>query len=106
MNANPEWRLLRALCQATDASVRERAAKLLRRHRWREREHEVIFAAWNHIARPGRPVLRGELAAQLTRAGFPEMDLDSLFEPLPSPATDLGRLLDELPDPIGAKDGW
>lgn len=100
-----EWRILQALCQTADAGLRERAAEVLRRHRWAAGEHEVIFSAWNSIARAGRAIHRGELAAQLTRDGFPEIDLDSLFEPLPSPAAELARSLAALPDANASKNG-
>ncbi|HEV2388796.1 MAG TPA: hypothetical protein VGS20_16250 [Candidatus Acidoferrales bacterium] len=60
-----EWRLLQALCQASETRL---------------------------VGRAGRR----ELTAQLTRAGFPAIDLDSLFEPPPCPEAELARRIAEL----------
>jgi hypothetical protein len=91
-----ERHLLRALCQTSDSALRRRALEVLPLHRWTHRDHQLIFETWALLARTGTRVTRETLAAQLTRAGFPEMDFDALFAPLHSPAADLARRLDEI----------
>jgi hypothetical protein len=95
-NVTRERHLLQALCQTFDAPLRRRALEVLARHRWALPDHQLIFESWAVLARTGTPVRRETLAAQLTRAGFPDMDFDALFSPLPSPATELARRLDEI----------
>jgi hypothetical protein len=93
--------LLQALCQTADEALRRRAFEALPTHRWANRDHQLIFEGCSLLARNGAPITRGSLATQLTRAGFPEMDFDSLFAPLPSPGEELARRLDELAGPAG-----
>jgi hypothetical protein len=88
-----DTQLLRAFCQAENVGIRLRACEILNRHRWIEGEDRVIFEACETLIRFGVRISPAALAVQLTRAGFPDVDLDPLFEPLPRAATVLaGRL--------------
>jgi len=93
---NDDQQLLRALCQTDDAGIRRHACDVLKSHRWTEGEQRVIFESCAALARFNVPISPISLAGQMTRAGFPDFDLDVLFEPLPSPAAELGRRLDAL----------
>ncbi len=92
--ANDDLRLLRALCQADDTGVLRRACDVLQRYPWSDGEHRVIFESCARLARFNAPITPNLLAAQLTREGFPEVELDALFEPLAAAATELARRLD------------
>ncbi len=93
--AENDLRLLQALCQTSDRSLLRLACRAVRRHRWALVEHEVIFESCAELARLGARIERLPLAARLTRAGFPDVDLDALFSPLPAPDLVLRSHLDE-----------
>ncbi len=94
--AAAERALLRALVQTADADLADCAARRLARYGWQDREHGLIFDAWRRCRRPGRPVVREELAAALVRLGFPEVALEDLFVPLDDPSAALRAALDRL----------
>jgi hypothetical protein len=93
---DPNLHLLRALCQTTNPVLLRRAVDVLRRHRWPQGEPLVVYESCAALAARGARITRGNLAAELTRAGFPDVDLDSLFAPLPSPESELARHLETL----------
>jgi replicative DNA helicase len=92
-------RILRALCQTEDAGERRRACEILENRRWTEPEHRIIFEACARLTRFGAGISAAALAVQLTRAGFPEVDLDDLFEPLPQAAAELARRTEGRKEP-------
>jgi membrane protease YdiL (CAAX protease family) len=94
--AAAERALLRALVQTADADLTWDAARRLARYGWQDREHALIFEAWQRCRRRGRPTRREELAAALVRLGFPEVALEDLFVPLADPAAALRAALDRL----------
>jgi hypothetical protein len=86
-----EAALLRALCRA---GIRERgeAAEALAGYRWREPDHQWIFDALCEAGASEQGASRESLAQRLTRQGFPDIDLESLFDP----AADSGKAVREL----------
>ncbi|HVB99983.1 MAG TPA: hypothetical protein VNJ12_11715 [Candidatus Dormibacteraeota bacterium] len=66
----------------------------MQRYPWADGEHRVIFEACARLTRFNAPIRPNLLAAQMTRAGFPDFDLDALFEPLPSARAELAGRLD------------
>lgn len=99
---NDDLLLLRALCQAADAALLRRACRALRAHSWARQEHLLVFESCAALTACGVRISSGRLAAQLTRAGFPDVDLDALFAPLPAPDRELARRLDALQEKQGA----
>lgn len=96
MRANEDIQLLRALCQTEDVGARRRACEILQGREWAEGEHGVIFEACAALTRFGARISPAALAVQLTRAGFPDVDLEAIFEPLPKADAELARRLDAL----------
>lgn len=73
--------LLAALCQgslgkASDSAVRQR----LRATQFAAPEHEIIFRAVEKMPSGSHEAVRESLAGALTRQGFPDLDLDVLFD--------------------------
>jgi hypothetical protein len=93
---NDDLRLLQALCQASDAGLVRRACLALRAHPWSCGEHGVVYEACAELVSRGARIAPLALAAQLTRAGFPDADLDALFAPIPAPDRRLSRFLDTV----------
>lgn len=98
---NDDIQLLRALCQTIDVTMRLRACRLLESYAWAEGEHRVVFEVCARLTRLKVPIRRDMLAAQVTREGFPDIDLDALFAPLPSARDELARRIDALAGPEG-----
>ncbi|MGH9469485.1 MAG: hypothetical protein ACRD1N_03985 [Terriglobia bacterium] len=74
-----ERRLLAALCHQPE--LRESARTRLLEYAWREPVHQVIFQALISIP-PGRQQdLQAELAARLTRRGFPDISWRDFEQP-------------------------
>lgn len=92
--SDSDLRLLQALCQTGDPALLRRGCRALARHRWARVEHQVVFESCADLTRWGARIERLPLAARLTRAGFPDVDLDALFAPLPAPERILRRHLD------------
>ena len=88
---NDDLHLLRALCQAADAALVRRACQVLRRHPWPQGEPLIVYESCAALAARGARISPRTLASELTRAGFPDVDLEALFRPLPSPDRELAR---------------
>jgi hypothetical protein len=88
--------LLRALCQSADAALVRRACRVLGRYPWPQGECRVLYESCAALSSRGARISRATLAAEVTRAGFPDVDLESLFAPLPSPDRELERRLEAL----------
>ncbi|MDE3137889.1 MAG: hypothetical protein KGL59_15015 [Acidobacteriota bacterium] len=93
---NDDLRLLRALCQADDSGLVRRACHVLGRHDWPQGESRIVFECCAALAARGARITAASLAAEATRAGFPDVDLESLFAALPSADRELARRLDAL----------
>jgi hypothetical protein len=96
MRENEDLQLLRALCQTEDAGARRHACEILQGHDWADGEQRVIFEACAALTRFGARINPAALAVQLTRAGFPDIDLDAMFEPLQQADAELARRLHAL----------
>ena len=94
--ANEDLQILRALCQTKDAELRRRACEILRNYEWVDGEHRVIFEVCAALDSFGARINVTTVAAQVTRAGFPDVDFDALFEPLPMADTELAKRLNAL----------
>lgn len=80
-SASRERLYLALLCQSRLAEpLRAELVSLLSRHFWSSEDHRVVFealAGW----RAGPEVVRLELAARLTRLGFPDTEIEEYFAP-------------------------
>ena len=81
MKPEDDRKLLRALCRRESAAAARRAAERLRGHAWASGEHQIIFEACARLARRGTQICKENVAREVTLAGFPDVDLDALFEP-------------------------
>lgn len=89
--------VLRALCQAVpQGPLRAEAARSLAHYAWREPVHHAIFACLASLPAVEPNALRRTLIACLTRRGFPDVDLDSLFEPASLTHEQIERLMQRL----------
>jgi len=96
-SASRERIYLALLCQSRLAEpLRAGLESLLCRHSWKSEDHRAVFdalASWR--AEP--EVIRVELAARLTRLGFPDTEIEEYFAPAGvSLETALGWLRNEL----------
>jgi membrane protease YdiL (CAAX protease family) len=97
--------LLAALCQG---SLGDAAGKAVRRRlgatRFAAPEHEIIFRALEKVPSGKREGVRESLAGALTRQGFPDLDLDALFDGSGASEKDLPGLFARLqPKPAPAE---
>ncbi len=77
-----EQLVLRVMCLGTpEGSIRAEAAGRLADYRWREAVHQAIFACLVSIPSVEGEELRRALLTCLTRKGFPDVDLEFLFQP-------------------------
>jgi hypothetical protein len=91
-----EVRLLQLLCQISPGPERSEIFEQIlsepHGYHWRIPEQEVIFQALVQLSGLSGEALRGTLPAQLTRMGFPDIDLTAYFRPLEtSDKSDLDR---------------
>ncbi len=98
---NDDLQLLRALCQSADGELVRRACRLLRRHPWPQGERRIVYECCAALSARGARISHANLASELTRAGFPDVDLESLFAPLAAPDCELARRLDALEKELG-----
>jgi hypothetical protein len=92
-----ERQLLAALCapglnSETRAAVLERFAT----HVFADPDHEVIFGALVKIPHAAAEHIRDTLSARLTRLGFPDIDVEPIFELPPPPPDKIKSLLQQL----------
>jgi hypothetical protein len=93
---NDDLQLLRALCQSADGELVRRGCRVLRRYPWPQGEPRIVYECCAALSSRGARISQANLAAEVTRAGFPDVDLGSLFAPLASPDRELARRLDAL----------
>lgn len=77
-----ETLLLRALCQAPADNVRRRFLSEVCGYRPRNPEHKLILERLIELASVSDKDLREILPAYLTRAGFPDVDVNPYFAPM------------------------
>jgi hypothetical protein len=96
-SAEIERRLLSALCATTLG--REMRALILERlsaHTFANPDHEIIFQALAKIPLAPAAHIRETLSARLTRLGFPDIDVEPIFEFSPPPPNTITALLQQL----------
>jgi len=77
-----ERQALRTLCGAPlTATERAEAARLLANYRFCEPAHQVLFEALRELRTPDPRAIRERLPVFLNNKGFPDLDLNWLFEP-------------------------
>lgn len=89
--------ILRALIQdGPEGGLRAKARSLLAAYRWQDPVHEEVFRTLIAMPAEGPVSLRNQIAARVTRRGFPDFDLEKLFQPpglSPNKLADLMNLL-------------
>jgi hypothetical protein len=89
--------LLRALCHSsTPAELSAQARSELQNYSWQGLDHQTIFEALLRVASGRGRSLREQLAAQVTRTGFPDINWDEYFGQAPAPESELKRSVIEL----------
>ena len=95
--AEIERLLLAALCAS--ALGRQKRAEILERlaaHEFASSDHEVIFRALANMPGASAERIRETLRARLTRMGFPDIDVEPIWELPPPSAERISALLREL----------
>ena len=95
-----ERQLLRALFYNAldDAPVSQfpvSSLQALRNYRWLEPLHQVAFEVLISLPRADPGLIREQIAARLTRRGFPDFDLTCL-QPQALTGKEIQRLIDQL----------
>jgi hypothetical protein len=92
-----ERTFLGGLC-AVPLSLEERGTSLrkLAEYNWRSPDHRVIYEALRRSRQPDSAALREHIAAEITRLGFPDIDITPFFVPSALSKTDIARLADTL----------
>ena len=89
--------LLAALCQQTlPASIREETHQLLAKRKFAHAEHQLVFWALSELPAREPSMIRELLATRLTLMGFPDFDIDHLFDTPPPPEREIPALLEAL----------
>ena len=92
-----EREVLRALCQYfDDESFRADTLCLLARYRFSAPDHQCIFDALHQVSASTPHALRQHLTARLNNMGFPEMDIEHLFQGSPFTIDKTTDLIREL----------
>jgi len=89
-----EHALLSGLCCGA-VSLTERDAVLgkLAAYGWRQNDHRVIFEALRRSRHTDARALREYLVAEITRLGFPDIDVAPFFQAAAAQAPDVEKLL-------------
>jgi hypothetical protein len=96
-SAEIERRLLAALCaSALDHQTRARILERLSAHTFANRDHEIIFQALAKMPPATAEHIRETLSARLTRLGFPDIDVEPIFEFSPPPPDAITALLQQI----------
>jgi len=75
-----EIRILRLLCLHTPGDILTSSLATLIAYRWRDPEHRVVCEALGRISFLSPALRCHELAAEVTRMGFPDIDCSAYFE--------------------------
>ena len=94
---NVEVFVLRLLCAGTSqGAVRDHLLPLLSRYPWNSTLHRAIFKAIVSIPSDDPILLRQLLPAKLTRLGFPDVEWEELFVPVPMSGDEAMELVRKL----------
>ncbi len=74
--------VLSLLCQPPGDASRTKLEQQIATYAWRNHDHQIIFEVLCEIRSKDPQVIREQLPARLTRKGFPDLDVETLFEPL------------------------
>lgn len=92
-----ERRLLAALCStALGHKTRAGILECLATHKFANPDHEVIFQAIVKMPPASGEHIRETLAARLTRLGFPDIDVEPIFELPPDSTEKIAVLMRQL----------
>ena len=92
-----ERQLVVALCSpALDHKTRGEILQRLAAHTFANPDHEAIFRVLVKIPRAQSGHIRETLGARLTRLGFPDIDVQPIFELAPPSAEKITMLLQQL----------
>ncbi|HLH05607.1 MAG TPA: hypothetical protein VKW78_00070 [Terriglobales bacterium] len=95
--AEIERRLLRAVCSPlVDGDTRTKILNRLARHRFENPDHETIFRVLNQIPRASAEHIRQTLGARVTRLGFPDIEVEWIFEFEAPSSNEIQILLERL----------
>jgi hypothetical protein len=95
--AEIERQLLAVLCApGFDRDTRAAILAGLATHVFADPDHEVIFGVLVKIPHATAEHIRSTLSARLTRLGFPDIDVEPIFEFSPPPAEKIKSLLQRL----------
>jgi len=92
-----ERQLLAALCSpGLDDETRTQLFERLASHKFAAADHETIFRALLKMRGAPPRHIRENLGAGLTRLGFPDIDVEPIFQLEPPSAQQIAALLDGL----------
>jgi hypothetical protein len=76
-----ELSILRALCALPNGRRRWiDESRKLSRYQWQEPDHKVVYDALRQVRTRDPKTWREQLAAQVTRMGFPDFDWENYFK--------------------------
>jgi len=95
--AELELKILRALCRR-EFSARDwsRLTSQLADYHWQDSDHRVVYEALTAIRSTDAETRRGQLPAQATRMGFPDVDWKIYFEAEDSPKSGIEDMIQQL----------
>ena len=77
-----ELRVLGALCAAPlSLDDRSKALRSLANYNWILPDHRVIYEVLRRSRQPNSAALRENIVAEITRLGFPDIDVEPFFNP-------------------------
>lgn len=77
-----EREILRAMCLGTpERTIRAEAIDLLANYPFADSAHQLLFDALREIRTDVPRLIREQLPAHLSNKGFPDMDVETFFEP-------------------------
>jgi hypothetical protein len=92
-----ERRMLGALCTDTlSLDDRSETLRILAGYSWILPDHRVIYEALRRSRQPNSDALREHIIAEITRLGFPDIDVAPYFVPSALSKPDLEKLVDTL----------
>jgi hypothetical protein len=95
--AEIERQLLVALCfTQLDSETRATVLERLAAHAFANPDHEIIFQAIAKMPRAPGKHIRETLSARLARMGFPDIDVEPIFEFSPPSPEQIKSLLQQL----------
>ena len=92
-----EQQLLAALCApALDDQTRDAILHGLAKHKFASPDHQMIFRALVNMPPASAEHIRETLGSRLTRLGFPDIDVEPIFQAEPPSAEKITALLRQL----------